>query len=578
MQRVSCVVPDDGRGSKRPAIWLPPWQAAVPARLLPAVLVDMHDPLIGPDASDAGGIAARRGFRVQDHVAARLALEMLRDPTIEQIECETGDDIVLRRRDGDETVFEYIQVKTTEKDTKWNISELTARDKSRKRSSVCEKSLLCDRHDGLAWFRFVTTRAVSSKLSPFQQSRADRSGRKDFNDLVAGFQKRYQDVKSDSGRGLGDWAAELFWEVEGDEGALVSRNLNEMLALAAGRGPTPAYQLMVDTYSELVGKVRQMGDASVIHPAEKVWSRCECYDWWEERLTAMRRDASSTVKVYQLASTPRFFSELARIDESQVRRALYAYDVEYDEEVWRRQELIDHLLDWLPEMTLPPSTLANFDYLSARRLPKEALKALERHGSVDMPQIVAALMLHAILRHHFGGEPIACRIFVRIGGGMRSTSAHIVQSQKGEEIWLGRSKLITAPTHHAMVDDILEELRTALTRDVLVEEREIIVQLREPRHLRTDRLGPVLDTMAKTSDLLRVLRLPVLIAYDSATLSPGFDPEYVTQLREEVEVEYERIKMRLGRELDKVEVAMFLVPIECADTLASEFEKRVRRL
>lgn len=542
------------------------------------MLALMHDPLIGPEASDAGGIAARRGFRVQDHVAARLALEMLRDPTIEQLECETGDDIVLRRKDGDERVFEYVQVKTTEKEAKWNITELTARDKGRKRSSVCEKSLLCDKHGGTAWFRFVTTRAVSSKLSPFQQSRAKRSGRQDFDDLVAGFRKRYRDVTSGSNRGLGDWAAGLLWEVEGNEEALVSRNVNEMLELAAGRGPTPAFQLMVDTYSALVAKVRHMGDASVNDPTKKVWSRGECYDWWEGRLTTMRRDASSTVKVYQLASAPRFFSEVARIDESEMRRALYAYDVEYDEEVWRQQELIDHLLDWLPEMTLPPSTLANFDHLSARRLPREALKALERRGNVDMPQIVAALMLHAILRHHFGAEPIACRIFVKIGGEMRSTSAHIVQSRDGEQIWLGRSKLITAATHHAMVDDILEELRTALARDVLVEEREIIVQLREPRHLRADGLGPVLDTMAKTSDLLRVLKLPVLIAYDSATLSPGFDPEYVTRLREEVELEYERIKTRLGRELDKVEVAMFLVPVECTNTLATEFEKRLRRL
>jgi hypothetical protein len=385
-------------------------------------------------------------------------------------------------------------------------------------------------------------------------------------------------VKSASGRNLADWAKQLLWEVEGDESALVSRNVNQMLALAAGRGPTPAFELMLDTYSALVAKVREMGDASVTEPTKKVWSRSACYDWWDERLSAMKLDASSVVKVYQLASAPRFFSELSQISEKLVRRALYAYDVEYDEDVWRRQELIEHLLDWLPEMTLPPSTLANFDHLAARRLPKEALKALERHASVDIPQIVAALMLHAILRHHFKAEPIACRIFVRIGGAMRSTSAHIIQTHEREEIWLGRSKLITADTHHEIVDEILGELRTALTRDVLVEEREIIVQLREPRHLRSDRLGPVLDTTAKTSDLLRVLRLPILIAYDSATLSPGFDPGYVKQLREEVELEYERVKARLGRELDKVEVALFLVPIECADTLASEFEKRLRRL
>jgi len=537
----------------------------------------MPDPLIGPTSSDAGGIAARRGFRVQDHVAARLALEMLQDPDIEQLECETADDIILRRRHEGEAVNEYIQVKTTEADKKWSITELSARDNSRKGSSVCEKSLLSDQFDGTAWFRFVTTRAVSTNLSPFLQPRSKRSGSAELDALVSSFRKRYPDVKSKSGLGLGEWAERMFWEVEGEERSLLARNINEMLRLAAGRGPTPAYQLMTDTYGTLVDKVRLMGDASTTSPREKVWTRAECIGWWEDRLRRMREAASSTVKVYQIASRSPFFSELARIDETSIRRALYAFDVEYDDGQWRRGELIEHLLDWLPEMTLPASTLAGINHLTARQLPAQALKALERHGVADIPQVVAAVMLHAILRHHFEAEPIACRIFFRVSGGVRATSAHIVQSADAEEIWLGRSKLITAATHREVVDEVLRELQTALSRDVLVEEREIIVQLREPHHLRADRLAPVLDAMAKTSDLLRVLRLPLLIAYDSATLSPGLAPDYVDHLRAEVDAEYTRIKSQLGSELERVEVAMFLVPIECADTLAVEFEKRLRR-
>lgn len=514
---------------------------------------------------------------MQDHVAARLALEMLQAPDIEQLECETGDDIILRRTDNGMSVNEYIQVKTTEAEGKWSITELTTRNQSRKGSSVCEKSLLSDRFAGTARFRFVTTRAVSTKLAPFLRPRTNRNGFPAFDDLVAIFRKRYPDIRSASGLGLGEWAERMFWEVEGDERSLLARNVNEMLRLAAGRGPTPAYQLMLDTYAALVSKVRAMGDASVAESEEKVWSRGDCINWWDERLTAMREIASSAVKVYQLANPAPFFSELARIDEVEIKRALYTFDVEYDDERWRSSELIEHLLDWLPEMTLPASTLASFNYLAARRLPVAALKALERHGPVDMPQVVAALMLHAILRHHFEAEPIACRIFFQIAGGMRSTSAHIVQTPDGDEIWLGRSKLIAAATYREVLKEVLGELRTALNRDVLVEERDIIVQLREPHHLRADRLGPVLDSMAKTSDLLRVLRLPVLIAYDSATLSPGFDPGYVKRLRDEVDAEYARIKTQLGHELDRVEVAIFLVPVECADTLATEFEKRLRR-
>lgn len=538
----------------------------------------MQKALVDPARpSDAGGIAARRGFRIQDHVAARIAIEMLQEPSATQLECETGDDIVLRRSEAGALINEYIQVKTTEKDAKWSITELVSRDKSRKATSICEKSLLCDKHGDTAWFRFVSTRPLSSKLMPFTRPRAKRAADTAFLALVATFAKRYKDIKSASGRTLEHWASHLLWEVEGDERSLTARNINTLLKLAAGRGLNPAWQVIDETYQRLVLKVRKMGDASSSDASDKIWTRADCLAWWEDQLQAMRVAASSSVKVYQIVHVPKFFSELCTVDDSDINRALYAYDVEYDGMAWRKDDLIEHLLDWLPEVALPPHILASFDHLSARRLPGEALKALDRRGPTDIAQLVSALILHAILRHHFSAEPIACRIFFLVAGKMRSTSAHIVPLATGDEIWLGRSRLVTASTHQAVVGQVLSELRTALTRDVLREERDIIIQLRETRHLRADNLDQTLKSTAKTSDLLKVLRLPIMIAYDSATLRLGFDPAYIAALQREVEAEYDSIKLQIGDELKDVEIALFLVPIECAATLAQDFEKQLRR-
>lgn len=537
----------------------------------------MPDSLVDPErASDAGGIAARRGFRIQDHVAARVALEMLQDPMVTQIECETGDDVVVRRNEAGLLINEYIQVKTTEKDSKWNIAELIARDSGRKGSSVCEKSLLCDKHGDQAWFRLVTTRQVCTRLLPFTLPRAKRSSNISFTGLVASFSRRYKDVKSASGRTLEDWSRCLLWEVEGDEQSLIARNTNALSKLAGGRGIHPAFHLINETYQRLVKKVRAMGDEPSSNPEGKVWSRSDCLAWWEEQLHEMRQAGTAAVKVYQISDAPQFFSELRTVDDSEIKRALYAYDVEYDGRIWRKRELIEHLLDWLPEVALSPRVLASYNHLSARRLPGEALKALDRRGPTDMPQLIAALILHAILRHHFGAEPIACRIFFSIGGTMRSTSAHIVPLTTGDEIWLGRSHLVTASNHHTVVSEVLSELRTALTRDVLHEERDIIIQLREPRHLRADNLDGILKSTGKTSDLLKVIRLPVLVAYDSDTLQAGFNAAYINLLQREVEDEYDRVKRQIGDELSNVQVSLFLVPIECAATLARDFEKQLR--
>ena len=81
--------------------------------------------------SNKGGPAARQGFKYQDHVAVSFILKMLCDTTYTQIECETADDIVAVFQHEGQTVHEYIQVKTTEGDGKWNWKEVTTLENGR---------------------------------------------------------------------------------------------------------------------------------------------------------------------------------------------------------------------------------------------------------------------------------------------------------------------------------------------------------------------------------------------------------------------------------------------------------------
>ncbi|MFU0504178.1 dsDNA nuclease domain-containing protein [Pseudaminobacter sp. NGMCC 1.201702] len=337
--------------------------------------------IIAASTDAGGGIAARKGFRIQDHVAARLALEMLHDSTILQLECETGDDVVLRRIEAGQTIIEYVQVKTTEIDAKWSIKELTARVDNKQGSSVCEKSLLCDKHGEIAWFRFVTTRAVSAKLQPFRRPRVKRAGYSALAGLVTSFSKKFKTVKSASGRTLADWASNMLWEVEGEEDALRSRNINALLKLSSSQGVNPSYEAMEEVYRQLADKVRAMGDKPSVDANEKVWTRRDCLEWFASQVDTIRTAASATVKVYQISNVPQFFSEICSMDEVGIQRALYAYDVEFDGDLWRKDELIDHLLDWLPEIALPPQTLANFNHLAARRLAA-LCRTLVRHGDL----------------------------------------------------------------------------------------------------------------------------------------------------------------------------------------------------
>ena len=44
---------------------------------------------------ETGGIVARKGFSFQDHVAVGFILEMYENENLEQVWCETQDDITL---------------------------------------------------------------------------------------------------------------------------------------------------------------------------------------------------------------------------------------------------------------------------------------------------------------------------------------------------------------------------------------------------------------------------------------------------------------------------------------------------
>ncbi len=175
------------------------------------------------EVSDAGGVAGRLGFRYQDHVGASFFLEMLRDSSLEQVEFETADDITLRWSFAGQKAIEYVQVKTTEVDTKWSIKEISKRDSGREGTSLIEKSLLCDVNPGEALFRFVTKRDVGTSLRPFSVNRDKRRTIQTKIDAsVESSSKKYKTVRSSCGRSTRDWASKLLWVVAG---RVVSRDV-----------------------------------------------------------------------------------------------------------------------------------------------------------------------------------------------------------------------------------------------------------------------------------------------------------------------------------------------------------------
>lgn len=117
---------------------------------------------------EEGGPVARTGFNYQDEIAVGFLIEMLEQPELLKVHCETHDDIVLIRQANGvaHRTAEYVQVKASEQDKLWSVADLCQRKKTKVGSSIFEISLSRDKHEETSLFRLVTLRPVVTALEP----------------------------------------------------------------------------------------------------------------------------------------------------------------------------------------------------------------------------------------------------------------------------------------------------------------------------------------------------------------------------------------------------------------------------
>ena len=531
------------------------------------------------DPSNAGGVAARVGFTYQDQVGVGFLLDMLGDPTIVAVEFETADDITLRILEGERSINEYVQVKTTEDDKKWSIKEITDRSKSGTKpipgTSLCEKSLACDRFEAEPRFRIVSRRDVASALRPFCAPRGRRIAVSDkLAALTDSFSKKHKSFTSKNKRNLGHWAETLYWQVAGSGDGLERDGVNKILRMCEAQGSIPSITRAAAIYKELLSQVRDASDADRATDGEKKsLARAAVQLWWKDKLADIKASARLDIKVYTTLPEP-FLKEIAKLDEVTIARSMKSFDVEFDDGEWRYGALCDYLVDWLPEIALPSRTLAQFDRFSARQLLPKALDAL-KGLRIDDDTLLAEVLLHAVMRNHLNSEPVPCRLFNMEDG--TATSAHIVFDDLGDQLWLGRPHLLRTDQREDILAEITEGIYEAVSSGILKAERRFIMTLREPHHARPSSIDGLFTERAKIEDLRRAVRLPILLCYESPFLATGFYGAYLSDLIAEADREYEKLKSMLPETLINISVHIFLIPIPKVDSLLSEFMEVINK-
>jgi hypothetical protein len=239
--------------------------------------------------AEEGGPNARVGFNYQDEIAVWFLIQMLEDPLIVKIHCETHDDIVLVRQfDCGLRIAEYIQVKSNEQDQLWSIANLCAQKESgRSGTSIFEASLGRDRHSEEASFRIVTLRPVVSALKPLTFA-ADAPDRAPGSDRMVALHKdietRLPDIQSPKGNGSKFWLERCRWDERHSEEAVRNDNVRRLLELSRSQGKPLLIDQADILLDELRARAKSAGSAKWgAERSKKIITREALSAWWEGR-------------------------------------------------------------------------------------------------------------------------------------------------------------------------------------------------------------------------------------------------------------------------------------------------------
>lgn len=211
------------------------------------------------DPLECGAVWARQGLGFQDHVATGYCIDMVSDPTLIEVWCDSQDDITLIWNDGSGDSAEFVQVKSDEPDQLWSVAMLCHRESKAKNTkglgtSILEKSLAYDRCLEPCRFRIVTARPVNQELEILTyalESAHRSSSAKILQALGVEMSKSVGDFRSANGRCCKEWAGLCTWHVKHSAEDVRNANLIKLMRIAKQWGSILFPDQAEDIYNKL---------------------------------------------------------------------------------------------------------------------------------------------------------------------------------------------------------------------------------------------------------------------------------------------------------------------------------------
>lgn len=268
-----------------------------------------------------------------------------------------------------------------------------------------------------------------------------------------------------------------------------------------------------------------------------------------------------------------------RVHDATAIPALHGICIGYERGEWRSGQLVEHLIDSLPEFALTHSEREALGYRNAVPLLRKAARTIYNTQNTGRRGELGELLLHVVLTEFKKTVPAISKIYFKDSPNdtvKGFDAVHVVHADDGLELWLGEVKFYT--TIGEAIKDVVEELHAHTSTLFLRTEFFAIINKLDRAWPHAEKLQALLDPNTSLDDVFQRLRIPVLLTYDSKVIKSHsrVSDAYRDEFAREIRKHHGTFKQK-GLPPD-ITIELFLFPVREKAQLLEEFDQRLRAL
>jgi len=249
----------------------------------------------------------------------------------------------------------------------------------------------------------------------------------------------------------------------------------------------------------------------------------------------------------------------------------------FENTFWRKDQLVDHLFNYLPEFAL---TYSEFQELNGENIVPRLRQAAGNVYQTDKFRNrgdFGELLLHAIIRETHNTIPAISKLYYKDGPNdtvKGFDAVHVIEKGNLLELWLGEVKFYQ--DINSAIRDVISELNAHIKIRYVKNEFIAISNKIDRAWKHSEKLKTLLDPNTSLDDVFDSTCIPVLLTYDSVVLSKHTrkSKEYLSEIETEFLKFHKKFRDDLGN--FPLTVHLFLIPLNTKDELIKKLEEKLR--